>query len=238
MAKGYKVTIERGAHWDPEAKPASLKAALQGPGDRRVRDGLKTIKRAGREFSDMLATAEKLGAGLPPTMQALSRSWAFEKVDPGAEYSPQWVVRFDGNSPVSRLSRASGPDMEPVLDTDEVAAAWRLLSLYARAVKAPRLTSSYEGSGGGARGPSEWVDVKSNAWGKLCAAMALLLPVERDILTSVCVFEESIESVAKRGVTPFKAAKRAEGGVTMLLKLGLRRLADHWTLDAGVRGAL
>lgn len=234
MGKGYKVTIERGARWEPESKPASLRATLEGPHGRRVRDGLKTIKRARNEFADILATAEKLGAGLPPTMQALSRQWGLEKVDPGAEYSPQWVVRFDGNAPIARLSRKPGPDMDPVLDADEVAAGWRLVELYARAVKPARLTASYSGAGGGGRGPSDWIDIQSKAWADLKRALTVLLPIEREVLLSVCVFEESVEAVARRGLTPFVNSKRSEGGVSMLLKLGLHRLADHWALDAGV----
>lgn len=244
--------------FDPDRAAARLKGALAGAGvesadavaeieaaaEANAKAGEKTtkqqrqvrraVRRAAADLAQPLAEAERLGAAVPPLRALLQTSWRVERVDvpEGDEYIealPAYVVRFDGNAPLERLRRAG------LLDEAQVAAGAKVVALYLAAVKPPKVTASYDGiiAQGGAA-PRPWVEVGSDAWRTLNAALAALLPGERDVVMEVAVYETTVAVLAKRrGLVRFSKAVKAEAAVAQLLSCGLTRLAAHWGLVAG-----
>ncbi len=234
--------ISAGDVFDPErearrlagAKAEADRLAKRDPGKAEKRLS-KATRRAKGALVQAVTDAAKHGAVAPLIDQAVKHRWRLELIQApkGSEAPAAYVVRFDGNSPIARLSRQTAGSEAPVLSVTHVRAAERLCALHAAAVRQPRVTASYDGavSGGGGGGP--FVDVHGAAWAKLQVGLAALLPVEREVVIDVVLWERPIAELARRrALTGVRNDERAQGAVTQTLRLGLERLSFAWGLDA------
>lgn len=218
MAKRAGETVAVGPGYDPLHTQARVKAVLQdAPQGRIVRTAVQAVRQGIREHDEGLAFAEKMGASLPPRFQTLSRAWRIECVDPGDDKAPAWVVHFEGNSTLERLRR------EGVIDANHLAAAATFVNVFTCAIELPKVTASYQGGGGGARGPAEWLSRSADAQEDLRRLRDDMSKEEFEIVRSLAVFDEALASVASR-LKPGWKKQRAAGYVVGRLIGGLERM--------------
>lgn len=220
MAKQAGETVAAGPGYDPLRVQARVKAVLDdAPQGRVVRTALQAFRQGMREHDEGVGFAEKMGASLPPRFQTLSRAWRIECIDPGEDKAPAWVVRFEGSSTLERLRR------EHMIDANHLAAASTFVSIYTCAIELPRVTSSYQGGGGGARGPAEWLSRSADALCDLERLRKGMSKEEFEVVRSVAVFDQTLGDVAAH-VKPGMKRLRATGYVLARLTGGLERIID------------
>lgn len=215
---------------------AGARAQAQEPGD--AAHAMKLVGKATatgyREMDDFERAALHVGAPLPSDFRLMKSSARIVRAatPPGYDSAPAWVVQFEGNSPIARLSRAR-PGEAPALDGVHVGAASKLVRLHARAVKPPAVTASYDGPRAVSVGKTCWIDVACDDWAQMQEGLRVLLPVERFVVLEAVVHDTPIATLAARGVVQVTKRMRAEAAIVQTLRLGLERLALTWGLDAG-----
>jgi hypothetical protein len=218
-----------------EAAAKAHDVMVEAKAARRVRLGARKAQAYGAAAVD---AAQKHGAALPNPMLMEKRSWRVEVVDTpeGLIAKPAYVVRIEANAPIGRLSRAPRPGDEPALKAHHVAAASQVCALYFASQQSSKLCGSYDGVvvDGSGDGRARMIDVSCDSWRKLEAAFAGLLPVERQVIMEVAVYETPVERLARRGdLVHFNDKARAIGAIVQMLCCGLQRLSVFWKLDLG-----
>lgn len=218
MARRAGETVAVGPGYDPLRVQAKVKAVLDdAPQGRIVRGAVQAVRQGIREHDEGVGFAEKMGASLPPRFQTLSRAWRIECIDPGEDKAPAWVVRFEGNSTLERLKR------EGVIAANHLQAAEKFVVVFTCAIELPKVTASYQGGGGGARGPAEWLSRSADAREELQRFRNAMTKEEFEIVRGVAVFDEALTAVGRR-LKPGWQRARAAGYVIARLTGGLERI--------------
>ncbi|WP_459253779.1 DUF6456 domain-containing protein [Paracoccus jiaweipingae] len=203
------------------------------------RAALRNLSRPGSPIPrhDDLTDARPVGvaeqaAGFDPAPSHADRHRLWEdRVLPDPEDGKRRRMRVNvAESPLGLLARRSGPDGQPFLGRDLVAAGERIREDYELAQMGPRVTQNWDGfmtagidSGrNGARLGGGSVAARD----RVAAALRELGPGMGDIVLRVCCFLEGIEMTERRLGWSARSGK-------VVLKLALMRLERHYAETYG-----
>lgn len=205
------------------------------PGRKALRDMLKAgsgrggVPRAS-EFDDAAPVSDTPGnGGMAEAPAGFDHAEAHRVWDERVIQDPEDGRRRTrvniAESPLLLLARRKGPDGQPFLSADQVAAAERLREDFELAQMGPRVTQNWAGfmtagidvshDSGGYRGGSE------TARNRVAAALRELGPGMGDIVLRVCCFLDGIEMTERRLGWSARSGK-------IVLRLALMRLVRHY----------
>lgn len=135
-------------------------------------------------------------------------------------------------SPLDWLRRRRGRDGEPLIDAACYEAGERLRRDLTIGGLLPSVTARWDGAiggGGGPRDPAAAADATIAARQRARAALAVVGRDHADILVDLCGFLKGLEQIERDHGWPPRSGK-------VVLRLALRRLAEHYGLGAEARG--
>lgn len=218
MARRAGETVAVGPGYDPLRVQAKVKAVLDdAPQGRVVRTAVQAFRQGMREHDEAIAFGERMGSSPPPREQTLRRPFRWVCLAPDGDKAYAWTCQFEGNSTLERLKRAGR------IEANHVSAASTFVAIYTCAIDMPRVTASYQGGGGGARGPAEWLSRSADAREALNELRGDMAKEEFEIVRDIAVFDEAVAVVAALRKPGWKRTT-AEGYVVGRLIGGLERV--------------
>lgn len=223
IVRGARGSVSIGRGTFPAAACRDLEAhdLVRSGDDRRTRE----ISEAGR---------------LRLKREAASGDTAFR--DQHAEIATETILEQDGpakvavnaaESPLDWLRRRKDRDGEPLIDAASYQAGERLRRDLTFGGMMPSVTARWDGaigSGGGTmRDPAGATDTLIAARQRVRAALAAVGGDFADLLLDLCGFLKGLETIERERRWPPRSAK-------VVVRLALRRLAEHYGLETEARG--
>jgi hypothetical protein len=216
------VSVGRGAYPDGAARElASHDLVLRAENGRAI-----VISEPGRQFLRRGSAAE-LEEGFRNQHAEIATGTIME------ETGPAKVAINAAESPLDWLRRRKDRDGQPLIDLASYEAGERLRRDLTSGGMMPSVTARWEGgigsSGGALRDPAAATDAVIAARQRVRNAMAEVGQDFADLLLDLCGFLKGLETIERERHWPPRSAK-------VVVRLALRRLAQHYGLETEARG--
>ncbi|MDB5557169.1 MAG: ATPase [Enterovirga sp.] len=216
------VSLGRGAH--PEAACRELERhdlALRADGGRCI-----AISEAGRRH------LRRMAAG-PAENGFLAQHAEIETGTIAGETGPAKVAINAAESPLDWLRRRKDRDGSPLIDSASYEAGERLRRDLTFGGMMPSVTARWEGALGsgsaGPRDPAAAADAVVAARQRVRNALSEVGQDFADLLVDICGFLKGLETIERERRWPARSGK-------VVVRLALRRLAEHYGLETEARG--
>jgi hypothetical protein len=215
------VSVGRGAYPDDAGRElASHDLVIRAESGRAT-----VISEPGRQFVRR-GTAAELDEGFRKQHAEIATGTIIE------ETGPAKVTINAAESPLDWLRRRKDRDGQPLIDLTSYEAGERLRRDMTSGGMMPSVTARWEGgigSGGALRDPAAATDAMIAARQRVRNAMAEVGQDFADLLLDLCGFLKGLETIERERHWPPRSAK-------VVVRLALRRLAQHYGLETEARG--